>query len=170
MVRNTPDQNAVHCPENWMPYGCQIWSESQQEHSVLLRSTVTRGSPGVNQRSICLEMPYGYQIWSEEVLTRESCIVVVKGNAGVSQGQPEVKLLWNVLQWLNLVRTPDQSTVHCWGQRSLRNQPESTRNFLLTNAITTGSCKRLKNKKLKTLKKVELWFSEFPLLRMWIWV
>ena len=34
--------------------------------------------------------------------------------------------------------------------------------------LRVGSCKRLKNKKLKTLKKVELWFSEFLLL--WVYI
>ena len=44
---------------------------------------------------------------------------MIKGNAGVSQGQPDVKLLGNP-QWPpNLVtRTCSQSVRDCWGQRS----------------------------------------------------
>ena len=39
----------------------------------------------------------------------------VKGHAGVSWGQPGVKLLRNALWLPNLVgRTPDQSVMHCW--------------------------------------------------------
>ena len=52
----------------------------------------------------------------------------VKGHAGVSQGQPEVKFLTNVLWPPNLVeRTPDQSVMHWWGQRSCSDQLGSTR-------------------------------------------
>ena len=41
--------------------------------------------------------------------------------AGVIWGQPGVKLLSNALWPPNLVeRTPDQSVMHCWGQRSCK--------------------------------------------------
>ena len=60
-------------------------------------------------------MPYGHQIWWEEPLTRAQCIAGVKGHAGVSQGQPEVKLLSNAVWPPNLERrTLDQSVTHCW--------------------------------------------------------
>ena len=43
------------------------------------------------------------------------CWVGVKGHAGVSQGQPEVKLLRNAVWPPNLVgRILDQSVTHCW--------------------------------------------------------
>ena len=72
-------------------------------------------------------MPYGPQIWWEP-LTRANAMLGVKGHAGVSQGQLEVKLLTNALWTPDLVgRTPDQSVNHCWGQRSCRGQPGSTR-------------------------------------------
>ena len=86
------------------------------------------GSFKFNQGSICLAMPYGHQIWWEEPLTRAQCIAGVKGHAGVSQGQPEVKFLRNALWPPNLVeRTPDQSAMHWWDQRSCRGQLRSTR-------------------------------------------
>ena len=46
---------------------------------------------------ITLGMPYGHQIWLEEPLTEVWCIAGVKGNVGVMQGQPGVKLLWNAI-------------------------------------------------------------------------
>ena len=49
-------------------------------------------------------MPYGYQIWKEGLLTKVLCIAGVKGHAGVSRGQPEMKLLRNALWLLNFVR------------------------------------------------------------------
>ena len=56
-----------------------------------------RASAGVKQRSNCLEMPYAYRIWQEESLTKVKCIAGVKSYAGVSQGQPEVKLFRNAM-------------------------------------------------------------------------
>ena len=51
----------------------------------------------------------------------------VKGHAGVSKGQPKVKLLRNAVWPLNLVgRTPDQSVTHCRGRRSCRGHPGSS--------------------------------------------
>ena len=53
---------------------------------------------------------------------------MVKGHAGVIWGQLEVKLLSNALWPPNLVgRTPDQSIMHCLGQRSCRGQLGSNR-------------------------------------------
>ena len=73
-------------------------------------------------------MPYGHQIWWEEPLSECNAFARVKGLAGVSQGQPEVKLRRNDVWPPNFVgRTPDQSVTHCWGQRSCRRQPGSTR-------------------------------------------
>ena len=73
-------------------------------------------------------MPYGHQIWWEECLTRAQCIAGVKGHAGVSQGQPEAKLLRNAIWPQNLVgRTLDQSVTHCWIRghaRVSQGQPE----------------------------------------------
>ena len=64
------------------------------EYNALLGSKVMHGSVRVNQRSICLEMS-----WLPNLVGRipyESiCITGVKGHAGVSQSQPEVKLLGN---------------------------------------------------------------------------
>ena len=78
-------------------------------------------------------MPYGHQIWWEEPLTKAYCIAGVKGHVGVSWGQEGVNLLSNTLWPPNLVgRTPDQSVMHCWGQRSCRGQPEVK---LLRNAV-----------------------------------
>ena len=58
----------------------------------------------------------------------------VKGHAGVSWGQPEVKLLRNALWLPNLVgRTPDRSVMHCWGKRSCRGQLGSTRGQIALN-------------------------------------
>ena len=55
-------------------------------------------------------------------------IAGVKGHAGVSQGQPGVKMLKYVLWLPNLVgRTPDQSVMYYWGQRSCRGQLGSRR-------------------------------------------
>ena len=49
-------------------------------------------------------------------------------HAGVTWGQPGVKLLRNALWSPNLVgRIPDQSVKHCWGQRSYRGQLGSSR-------------------------------------------
>ena len=60
-----------------------------------------RSDPIKGQRSsrgqVALEMPNGYQIWSNESLTRVQSIAGAKGHLGVSQGQPEVKLLRNAL-------------------------------------------------------------------------
>ena len=67
-----------------------------------------KGSSGVNQGSICLEMPYGHQIWWEECLTKPKCIAGVKGHVGVSWGKVRVNLLINALWSPNLEgRTPD---------------------------------------------------------------
>ena len=45
--------------------------------------------------------------------------VVVKGHAGVKQGQPGVKLLGNTLWLPSLVeRNPDRIILQCWGRRS----------------------------------------------------
>ena len=53
---------------------------------------------------------------------------MVKGHAGVIWGQLGVKLLSNALWPPNLVgRTPDQSIMHCLGQRSCRGQLGSNR-------------------------------------------
>ena len=114
LVGRTPDQSVMHC---WGQRSCSV-SRGQPEVK-LLRNTLwppnlvgrtpdqsvmhcwgqrsCKGQPGVNQRSNCLEMPYGNQIWSEE-LTRAKCIAGIKGQAGVKQGHPEVKLLGNP-QW-----------------------------------------------------------------------
>ena len=74
-----------------------------------------QGSARVNQGSNCLKMPYGHQIWWGKPLTKASCIAEVKGHAGVSQGQPEVKFFRNALWPPNLAgRTPDQSVMHRW--------------------------------------------------------
>ena len=95
-----------------------------------------QGSSGVNQGSNCLEMPYGHQIWWEESLTKVKCIIGVKGHVRVSWGQVGVNLLSNVLWPSNLVgRTHDQSVIHCWGQRSCRGHPRSTRVKLLRSAL-----------------------------------
>ena len=52
-----------------------------------------------------------------------SALLGSEGHAGVIWGQPGVKLLSNALWPPNLVgRTPDQSVMHCWGQRSCRGQ------------------------------------------------
>ena len=73
-------------------------------------------------------MPYGHQIWWEEPQTKAYCIAGVKGHAGVSWGQEGVNMLSNALWPPNLVgRTPDQSVIHWWGQRSCRGHPGSTR-------------------------------------------
>ena len=79
-------------------------------------------------------MYYGYQIWLEQPLTRAQCIAEVKGHVGVSQGQPEVKLLWNPKWPPNLVtRTPDQGIIHCWGHRSCSSNKGSIVGQLLRN-------------------------------------
>ena len=105
-MTRTPDQSVVQC-----------WG-----------SKVMQGSSGVNHWSNSLEMPYGHQIWWEELLTREKCIAGVKGHIWVSWGQVGVNLLSNALWPPNLVgRTPDQSIMHCWGQRSCRGQLGSSR-------------------------------------------
>ena len=81
-------------------------------------------------------MPYSHQIWWEESPTRACFTAGVKGHVGVSQGQPEVKFLKNVLWPPNLVeKTPDQSVVHWWGQRPCRGQLGSTELKLLRNVI-----------------------------------
>ena len=85
------------------------------KRTALLGSKVMQGSAGVKKGSTCLAMPYGHQIWREEPLTRAQCIAGVKGHAGVSQGQPEIKLLRSAVWPPNLVeRTLDQSVTHCW--------------------------------------------------------
>ena len=66
--------------------------------SALLGSKVTQQSAGVKQRSICLQMLCGNQIQTEESL-----------------------------YLYKLTLYTDQSTVQCWGQRSCRDQPGSTR-------------------------------------------
>ena len=59
--------------------------------------------------------------------------VEVKGHAVVNIGQAEVKLLRNALWLPNLVgRISNQSIMHCWDQRSCRDQPEVK---LLRNAL-----------------------------------
>ena len=64
------------------------------------------------------------------------CIAEVKGPAGVSWGQPKVKLLRNALWLPNLVgRTLDQSVMYCWDQRSCRGQLGHPEVKLLRNAI-----------------------------------
>ena len=46
---------------------------------------------------------------------KRNVLLGVRGHAGVSQGQPEVKLLRNAVWPPNLVgRTLDQSVTHCW--------------------------------------------------------
>ena len=58
---------------------------------------------------------------------------MVKGYAGVIWGQPGVKLLSNGLWPPILVgRNPDQSIMHCLGQRSCEGQPEIK---FFTNAL-----------------------------------
>ena len=42
-----------------------------------------------------LRMPYGYHMLLEEPLTKMECNAPVKIHAGISRGQPEVKLLRN---------------------------------------------------------------------------
>ena len=82
-------------------------------------------------------MPYGHQIWWEESLTKVQYIAGVKGHAGVSWGQVGVSLFSNVLWSPNLVgRTPNQSVMHYWGQRSCKGQSEVK---LLKNAVWLGS-------------------------------
>ena len=55
-------------------------------------------------------------IWWEEPLTKVLCIDWVKDHAGVSRGQPWIKLLRNASRQPNLVgRTPDQSVLHWLG-------------------------------------------------------
>ena len=81
-----------------------------------------------HQGSNCLEMPYGHQIWWKESLTKVLYIAGVKGHEGVSWGQVGVNVLSSAHWPPNLVgRTPDQSAMYCWGQRSCRGQPGSTR-------------------------------------------
>ena len=61
---------------------------------------------------------------------------MVKGHAGVIWGQLGVKLLSNALWPPNLVgRTPDQSIMHCLGQRSCRGQLGQIGVSLLSNAL-----------------------------------
>ena len=65
----------------------------------------------------------------------------VKGHAEVSQGQPEVKLLRNTIWLPSLVeRTPDQSIVHCWDERSYRSSPGSTRGKIARSLIRWIAC------------------------------
>ena len=73
-------------------------------------------------------MLYDHQIWWEDSLTKAKYIARVKGQVGVSWGQVGVNLLSNTLRPPHLVgRTPDQSLMHCWGQRSCRGQVGSSR-------------------------------------------
>ena len=52
------------------------------------------------------------------------------------KGHPGVNLPYNVLWLPNLVRrTPDQSIVYCWGQRSCRGHLGSTRGQILRNTL-----------------------------------
>ena len=85
-------------------------------------------SSGVSHGSNTSGMTLGYQFWWEEPLTRVQCIGGVQGHAGVSWGQPEVKVLRNALRPPNWVgRTLDQSILHYWvkGHAGVsRNQPE----------------------------------------------
>ena len=63
-----------------------------------------QGSASVNQSSNSLEMPCGHQIWLKGPHTRVLCIDGVKGLAGISWGQPEVKLLRNTIWLLGVIR------------------------------------------------------------------
>ena len=59
---------------------------------------------------------------------RVKCIAGVEGHVWVSWGQVGVNLLGNTLWPPNLVgRNPDQSVMHCSGQRSCRGQLGSSR-------------------------------------------
>ena len=111
-----------------IPCGYQIWSDESLTR-VQSIAEVTRGSNGVNQRSILLEMPYGYWIWSEESQTKTWCIAGVKGHSKVILGQPEVNLPRN--EWSICINFSQKKH---WpvcsalvSQRSERGYPGSTR-------------------------------------------
>ena len=65
----------------------------------LLGSKVMQGSARSTRGQNSLEMPCCHKIWQKGPQTRVQCIDGVKGLAGVSWGQPKVKLLRNVI-WL----------------------------------------------------------------------
>ena len=58
-------------------------------------------------------------------------VIKLKLGSGVGDGPTRFEGIfskWQHQRWPNLIgRTPDQSAMHCWGQRSYRGQPGSTR-------------------------------------------
>ena len=106
-----------------------------------------------HQRSICLELPYGYHekyachcgtiralvlTKSQLCLSVQLCINVSSWN--MVGGRPlrfknnfkrphrRSKVIQKLICHRNVLwRTPDQSVMHHWGQRSCRGQPGSTR-------------------------------------------
>ena len=59
-------------------------------------------------------MPYVIQIWYKEPLAEVQCTVGVKGHAGVSRGQQEVRVVSNTQRLPNLVgRTLTKVTGKC---------------------------------------------------------
>ena len=97
-----------------------------------------KGHPGVNLLSKALWLPNLVGRTPDQSVmhcwSQRSC----RGQSGVklrrnalwppSWGQVGVNLLRSALWSSNLMgRIPDQSVMHCWGQRSCRGQPGSTR-------------------------------------------
>ena len=91
------------------------------ESSTMMGSKVIQGSTGVSQGRDCSGMPYGHQ----ESLTKVWCIDEIKGHVGVSQGQPEVKLLRNTLRPPKEGgRTLDQGVIALLGSKVIQRSAE----------------------------------------------
>ena len=84
-----------------------------------------RNDPIKGQRlsrgKIAVECPMATKFGRENPWPNAMLDVGIKGHAGVRRCLPEVNLLRNILLIPSLVeRNPDQSVMHCWGQRSCR--------------------------------------------------